>query len=630
MYGYHGRILHVELDSCSTYVEKPDEMFYRLYAGGGLLGAYYLLKETEPGIDPLSPDNLLIFSNSVIAGYPAAGLVRYIVTAKSPLTNGIGETRCEGSWAVSLKKSGYDAIILHGEAKLASGLMIEDGQISFFAAADLWGKTVGETTDALENRFGEDIDVAAIGVAGENRVRFANIISSRTHQAQRMGLGAVMGSKKLKAIVLCGGELPPVADPASYDRVNTNFERDINTNTLSSWQKNLPGFAVWVHRVGLDAALTTENFRTATFSDVDAYEEDKWLPMYQGVAPCPGCANDCMKIYHSGDDLDQRASAMHQEITGTLGPNIGTSDIRVLMRFNNLCNQWGLDPVSLGFTLSFAMEAFENGILTSTDTDGLELRFGNHEAALEMTRRIVHREGFGDVLAEGSKLAAVKIGAGSERYAMHVKGLELVPFEPRSQTNLALGYATAPIGPRYDICEHDWDFDVSVGWDHSLEFARTLGILERIPMEYVGAKKVRNYKGLNNLWSGADALGYCIFAIAPTRALSLQIMTDMLAAITGWETSSYEILRWGERRNHLMRIYNNREGLTVADDWLPDRFFDEPIDSGAKQGIKLDRETFQAAIQTYYEMMGWDKKGVPRPATLYDHHLEWALDGLQA
>ena len=208
---------------------------------------------------------------------------------------------------------------------------------------------------------------------------------------------------------------------------------------------------------------------------------------------------------------------------------------------------------------------------------------------------------------------------------MHVKGLELVPFEPRSQTNLGLGYATAPIGPRYDICEHDWDFDTAVGWEHSLEFARTLGILERIPMEFVGAKKVRNFKVLNNLWSGADALGYCIFAIAPTRALSLQIMTDMLAAITGWETSSYEILRWGERRNHLMRVYNNREGLTPADDWLPDRFFEEPIDSGAKEGVMLDRDDFRAAIRVYYEMMGWDENGAPRAGTLYDHHLEWTL-----
>lgn len=626
-YGYHGRILHVDLTHRTTRVEEPDEQFYRLYAGGALLGTYYLLRETPPGIDPLGPENLLIFANSVIAGYPAAGLVRYIVSAKSPLTNGIGEARTEGPWAVSLKRSGYDALIFHGASATPVGFMIDDGQISFFDADDVWGSTVGETTDRLESRFGAGIDVAAIGPAGENLVRFASIVSSRTNQVQRMGLGAVMGSKRLKAIVLRGGQLPPIADQATYDRVNANFERDIPGNTLSTWQKKLPGFAAWVHDVGVETALDIENFRTLKFHALAAYENERWLPHYRGVAPCPGCANDCMKIYHADDmaDMDPRAGAMHQEITGSMGPNIGTTDLPTLFRYNNLLNQLGMDPVSLGFTLSFAMECFERGILTPEDTDGLELRFGQAEATLAMIRRIATRQGFGDVLAEGSKRAAERIGRGSERYALHVKGLEMVSFEPRSQTNLATGFAVAPVGPRYDICEHDWDFDTKVGWRHTLEFSRTLGILQRIPMEYLGVEKVRNYKVLSNLWSGADALGFCIFAIAPTRALSLQIMTDMLAAITGWETSSYEILRWGERRNHLMRVYNNREGMTPTDDWLPDRFFDEPITVGPKVGLKLDRDTCRQVLQTYYEMMGWDEDGRPRPATLLDHHLEWTL-----
>lgn len=624
MYGYHGKILHIDLTQRTSRVEEPDELFYRIYAGGGLLGTWYLLKETPPGIDALGPENLLIFSNSVIAGYPAAGLVRYIVSGKSPLTGGIGETRCEGRFAVSLKKSGYDAVIVHGAADTPCGILIDDGQVSIFQADDLWGKTVGETTDALEARYGAECDVAAIGQAGENLVRFASIVSSRTHQAQRVGLGAVMGSKWVKALVLRGGSLPPVADPAVYARINADFEAAIPHNTLSSWQKNLPGFAVWVHDHGIDAALDTNNYQTARFAGVDAYHKANWLPFYRGVSPCPGCPNDCMKVYHPAGDLDPRASAMHQEVTGALGPNIGTGDISTVMEFSNLCNQWGMDPVSLGFTLSFAMECYERGMLSDADTGGLALSFGNAEAALEMTRRIVAREGLGDILAEGSKRAAERLGFGQDK-ALHVKGLEMVPFEPRSQANLALGYATAPIGPRYDICEHDWDFDTAFGWEHSLELARTLGILERVPMEEISARKVRNYKALNTLWSGADVLGYCIFAIAPTRILSMETMAEMLAAITGWRTSSYEIMRWGERRNHLMRVYNNREGLTAADDWLPERFFEEPIDSGAKQGVKLDKAAFRAAIQTYYEMMGWDEQGVPRPATLYDHHLEWVL-----
>jgi aldehyde:ferredoxin oxidoreductase len=240
-----------------------------------------------------------------------------------------------------------------------------------------------------------------------------------------------------------------------------------------------------------------------------------------------------------------------------------------------------------------------------------------------MVEQIAYRRGLGDLLAEGSLRAAQAIGPAALPYAMHVKGLELVPFEPRSQTNLALGYAAAPIGPRYDICEHDWDFDTCVGWEHTLDFSRTLGILERIPMDYLGPDKVRNFVELFNLWSAADALDFCIFAVAPTRLLSLETMAAMLAAVTGWETSSYEVMRIGARRNHIMRWYNHREGITAAGDWLPERFYTEAITEGPRQGDVLDRAAFAVALNTLYAMMGWDENGVPTPATLMAAGLEW-------
>jgi aldehyde:ferredoxin oxidoreductase len=228
-------------------------------------------------------------------------------------------------------------------------------------------------------------------------------------------------------------------------------------------------------------------------------------------------------------------------------------------------------------------------------------------------------------LAEGTRRAAAQIGGDAPRYAMQIKGLEMVPFEPRSQTNLALGHAVSPVGPRYDICEHDWDYDTEVGWNHTLDLSRTLGILKRIPMDYIGPDKVRNFKALYTLWSAADALDFCIFAIAPTRLLSLFEMTEMLRAATGWETSSHEIMRIGERRIHLMRWYNLREGLTAADDRLPDRFYVEPIAAGPRQGDVIDRTAFEQAVTTFYAMMGWDGQGRPTPSTLYDHGLEWVL-----
>ena len=198
-------------------------------------------------------------------------------------------------------------------------------------------------------------------------------------------------------------------------------------------------------------------------------------------------------------------------------------------------------------------------------------------------------------------------------------------FEPRTQTNLALGYATAPVGPRFDICEHDWDYDVEVGWPHTMQGSRTLGIFQRVPMGELSARKLRNYKALNTIWSGCDALDLNIYVSAPTRALSLEEMAQLLAAVTGWDASSYEFMRFGERRNHLMRVYNLREGFTAADDTLPDRFFDEPIPQGKWSGTRLDRDAFGAIVRTYYRMMGWDDAGRPRYETLLDHHLEWTV-----
>jgi aldehyde:ferredoxin oxidoreductase len=231
-------------------------------------------------------------------------------------------------------------------------------------------------------------------------------------------------------------------------------------------------------------------------------------------------------------------------------------------------------------------------------------------------KSITHTSGLGKVLAEGVRMSADHFGPAAAHFAMEVKGLEMVCFEPRSQAGLALGYATAATGPRYDIAEHDWDFDTSVGWEHSLALAATLGIQNRIPMNELSLEKVRRYKVLNTLWSAADALGFCLFAIAPVRILSMPQMASIVGAITGWQTSDYELMQWGERRNQLMRIYNLREGIMANEDTLPARFFDEAIEVGPRTGDKLDRAQFQNAVAAYYGLMGWDDKGIPTAAAL--------------
>jgi len=624
--GYWGRILWIDLTARSFEYERRPEEFFRQYVGGGLLATQLLLEKTAPGIDPLGPENLLIFTSSVVAGHPAAGLPRFTVAAKSPLTGGVGETRCEGPWGVALKTCGADAIVITGKSPEPVALVVEDESVSFVPADDIWGLTVGQATDHLEEQFGDGIHVAAIGPAGENLVRFASIVSERTYQAARMGMGAVMGSKGIKAVVLRGHTRPAPADESAMEALTASFEQRIGSNQLSSWQKDPPGFSCWLYLHGLDAALDVNNYSTSTIAGIENFKTEEFLGRHRGTACCTGCPNDCIKYVHALDanDLDSRASGIHQEVTGAMGPNIGIVDLDWVLRANNLANQYGLDPTSLGFTISFAMELFEKGILS--ESDGRPVRFGDTGGAESLMMDIVHRKGLGDWLAEGTKRAAERIGRGSERYAMHVKGLEMVCFEPRSQTNLGMGYAVAPIGPRYDICEHDWDFDTEAGWDHSLNLSRTIGVTRRIPMGYIGPDKVRYYKALNNLWSAADALDMCIFAIAPTRILALPEMSAMLAASTGWITSDYEIMRIGERRNHLMRWYNLREGLTAADDTLPERFFTEQISTGPRKGDVIDKEAFQKGIVTYYRMMGWTDDGRPTEATLYDHDLHWVLN----
>ena len=255
------------------------------------------------------------------------------------------------------------------------------------------------------------------------------------------------------------------------------------------------------------------------------------------------------------------------------------------------------------------MELGENALLKEVPS------FGDASGALALMKAIIHRKGLGKILGQGVRLAAESIGNAAAHYALEVKGLEMTCFEPRSQAGLAIGYATSPVGPRYDICEHDWDFDIKVGWEHALHLSNTVGIHDRMAMNEMSGEKVRRLKALNTLWSAADALGFCIFASAPTRIFSLPEMASIVAAVTGWQTSDYELMQWGERRNQLMRVYNLREGITAAEDTLPKRFFEVPISEGARAGDVLDRQKFQEAILIYYALMGWTEQGIPTAST---------------
>ncbi len=389
----------------------------------------------------------------------------------------------------------------------------------------------------------------------------------------------------------------------------------MHKNTLSMWQHDRPEFGAWIHTHGTDAALGVNNYQTSHCEYTDNYTPERFSDFYVGESPCPYCPNNCIKRYAS-NSTEAKSGGLHQEALGSLGPNLGNSDLKKIIDTNVLCNEYGLDPNSLGFTISFAQECIDKGLIKS---DELDYSFSKDIDLIGITQQIVERKGLGNILAEGAAKAAKIIGKGSEKFALTIKGNEIVSTECRSQTNLALGYAVAACGPRYDICEHDWDFDIDVGWDHTLNYCRTIGILDRIPMQYLGKDKVKNFKALNNLWSAIDALGMCIFASAPTRVYSMTQMAELFEAITGYESSSYELMRYGELKNHLYRLYNYREGFTSEDDTLPERFFEQSIDSGKFINTKINYDKFRQMLDFYYEMMGWDQSGKPREATLYDY-----------
>ena len=626
--GYNGKILTVDLTKLSFEVSEPHEHYWRTFGGGGLLAAERLLRETPAGADPLGPENALIFASSVMAGQPYVGLASLAVCAKSPLTNGMGETHVEGPFSASFKESGFDVIVIKGRAVKPTLISIKNGEVSFVDATEHWGKNVDLTVDALEKSYGAGINTAVIGTAGENLVRFASIVTNRSFQASRMGMGAVMGSKNLKALVIAPGKRPAVADPKKAQELTDLYTSRIPTNPLSDWQFQPPGFAAWVHTHGLDAALCTKNFRDSAFPGVENFTPEEFMSRFEGDAPCPGCPNDCFKLFTpeslSSNPGLSKASAMHQEITASMGANIGNADLDFLFESNILCNTLGLDPTSLGYVISMAIECLENGIEIQSLNPALT--WGDTAGIRQLILDIAARTGAGDLLAEGVKKTSEKLGPKSSHYAMHIKGLEMCVAEPRTQTNLALGYATAPIGPRYNICEHDWDYDIELGWPHTMQGSNTLVILERIPMDYLGPKKVRNFKALSEIWSATDALCVCIFAAPPTRSMTLEEMGSMLGAITGWESSSYEVMAYGQRRINLTKIYNIREGITADQDTLPERFFTDPITVGRWSNYFIDKAKFQEMIQTYYAMMGWDESGNPRYSTLLTNRLEWVVD----
>lgn len=618
-HGYNGKILRVDLSSGKIAVEEFPENFYRQYFGGEGFVGYFLLKELPKKVEPLSPENKLIFAAGPLTGVPVGGCGRHSVGAKSPLTGAYGEADSGGYWGAELKMAGFDAIIVEGKAEKPVYLFIRDGEAQIKDARHLWGMKALECQNAIREELGDPlIKVTYIGPAGENLVRFASVMNDLDAAAGRTGMGAVMGSKNLKAVACRGHQRVSLADPPAVRDIGI-WVRD-NTPITNKGMHDF-GTARMIRILDGVGGLPTRNFQLGSLEDADNISgqtmKDTILVRRRACFACPVQCKREVKV-DEPYTVDPRYGGPEYETLAALGSDCGITDLKALAKGNELVNAYCLDSISCGATIAFAMECFENGLLTSKDTGGIDLRFGNTSAMLQMIEQIALRQGFGDVLAEGVARAAKKIGPGAEEFAFHIKGQELPMHEPRLKQGLGVGYSISPTGA--DHCHNIHD-TVYTDMTPSLEMLKGIGILEPMPADDLSPAKIRLLKYYSEFIHWLNCAVCCYFVMS-LSFVGFDRLTQLVRAVTGWDATFFELLKVGERAVNLARVFNVREGFTAQDDTMPQRFF-APHGSGPLK-VALDPEAFQKAKETYYEMMGWPN-GVPSAGKLGELGIEWTV-----
>lgn len=615
--GYTGKILKVNLTELTYKIEEKDDYFYRTFMGGSAMASYFLLTEMEKGVDPLGPENVLVITVSVLTGTPLPGANRYTIAAKSPLSEGFGESEAGGYFSVQLKKAGFDAVVIKGKSPKPVYLWITDGKVEFKDASHLWGQDTGYTEEKIREELMDDkIMLVTIGRAGENQVRYASVIQDLRHANGRTGMGAVFGSKNLKAIAARGKYNIEFHDKQKLKELASYFAKNMKDHPVCKVLKE--GGTLGWDMIDLDAdgVLPTKNFHGGSFDKVEQVSFERLKEtVSSGRSTCFACPIRCKQVCEGGKyDIDPIYGGPEYETSGAFGPNILVDDIEVIAKAHELCNKYALDTIETGMTIAFAMECYENGILTKEQMDGLDLRFGNGEAALEMVTKIAFKEGFGAVLAEGSYRAAKIIGKGAERYVCTVKKQGFAMHEPRGKNNIAFAYSLSPTGADHLEAAHDMPFEEG-RW--AVPDLYPVGILKGVPARDLTPYKVRWFVYNQHIYSLINTLSLCFFTAGPARLFRLNHLVEMVESATGWETSLFELMTLGERTTTLARLVNAREGFDRKDDMLPDRLF-EPLETGSLTGEKLDREKLDKALDYYYEMMGWDvATGNPRDARLY-------------
>lgn len=632
-FGFRNRILRVNLTTGKITVDQPGEDFYRKYLGGKAMVAYFLNKEVAGNCDPLGPDNKLIVAPSVITGSPIPGSSRFTVGAKSPLTEGFGNSEGGGYWGPELKFAGYDAIIIEGKADEPCYLRITNQKVEIKSAKHLWGKETGEVQDLIREDMGiKNARILQTGPGGENLVRFAALCNDLNHWNGRTGMGAVFGSKNLRAIAVKGDDRKFIKEAKKIVEYAKFFSQNLETSGLADHGE----YGTYAGVAALDGMglLPTHNFLDGSFAGAANISGETMTEKYRikrdSCFACPVRCKPVVKVESAieKENVDPKYGGPEYETLGSLGSNLGISDLISICKSNELVGRFGLDAISTGMTIAFAMECYENGLLTKEDTGGIELKFGNAEAALEVIELIAEREGIGDVLAEGSYRAAARIGNGALKYSITSKKMEFAAHEPRGKWNVGLGYAVSPNGADHIVVEHDHCFMAEPNTDPDALGPGDIfpmfryGIREPLEPISLDGNKLRAFVVLQRLWSLMDTLDICIFVAEPSRRMiTLQKLPELINWITGWDTTLEELVTVSERGIVLSRLFNTKCGITVKDEVLPERMF-EPLRNGILKGMKMEKDIFEEARSLYYQMTGMDETGKPLAGKLMEMKLE--------
>jgi len=590
--GYLGKILFVDLSKGELKDETPQEKLYREFLGGYGLGARIIYSRQRGGVDPLGPENILGFGTGPLTGVPGFFGSRYVVMGKSPLTGTWGDANSGGEFGPYLKFAGYDAVFFGGVSPKPVYLLIEDGKAELRDASHLWGKDTHETEDLLRSQLGKEVRIACIGPAGEKLSLISCVMNDKGRAAGRSGLGAVMGSKKLKAVAVIGTKEVPLPDKERAAKVSEEYREKVS-GAFPELLKSMgtSGFTAASAHSGDSPVRNWGGVGIIDFPNAGAISDKSVLSLVEDKYGCWECPLSCGATMRAGKEYQYEAGVHRPEYEtlcsfGTLCLN---DNLESIIKATDICNRYGLDTISAGAAIAFAIECYENGLISEEDTEGIELAWGDHEAIVAMTEKLAKREGFGNVLADGVKRAAEKIGKGADRYAIHVHGQELPMHDPR----LAPSFATAYKG----------DATPARHTQAGLAFVETGPPPPGLPPmdKYTYTGKGPMEAAFKNRSHTMNASGMCMFgsAVLPPNALP-----TYLSVVTGWEFTPEEILKTGERIANIRQAFNVREGLTPRDFKLSGRpIGDPPLEEGPVANVMVDADTLHAE---YFRAMEWD------------------------